>query len=64
MWKVVYKYEFVERKRVYKGFEVNKIIKEELVDVYNTLEEAKRHPNIEIEKEYFNGYYCITKIES
>lgn len=62
MYKVVYKYDFIERKRAYKGFEVNKVLKEEFVGEYTSLKEAKYHDNIETEKAYPDGYYEIIKV--
>lgn len=62
MYSVTYRYDYVERKRINKGFEVNKIIKEVPVGTYETKQEALRHPNIKEEETYINGVYVILPI--
>ena len=62
MYRVVYKYDYLERKRVEVGFEAERVEKEEFVGDYETLQEAKRHPNIEIEKTFYNGVYEIKEV--
>lgn len=60
---VYYTYDFVERTKIWKGFDCKKITVNKFVGKYDTLEEAKKHPNIEEEKQFPKGYYIFTDKE-
>lgn len=62
MYSVTYRYDYIERKRVEKGFEVNKVVKEIPVGTYKTKKDALRHPNVKEEETFTNGVYVILPI--
>lgn len=61
MINVYYSYDFIEHKRIYKGFEALRFKVNKLVGTYGSLEEAKKHPQIEEENKHPNGVYLFTK---
>lgn len=63
MFNVYYTYEFVERKKEKKGFSCQRYLINDLIGTYETIEEAKKHPSFEKEKEFDKGNYIITKEE-
>lgn len=63
MFRVYYNYDKIERIRTRIGFEVKHYHVNKKIGEYETIEEAKKHPSCEDEKEYPNGAYLITPEE-
>lgn len=57
---VYYQYPFVERIKIWKGFDCKKVTVNKFVGEYNTEEEAKKHPVVEEEEKFPKGYYIFT----
>lgn len=60
---VYYSYDFVERTKIWKGFDCKKYIINKLVGKYNSLEDAKKHPSVVEEKQFPKGNYIFTDKE-